>query len=381
MSKHGVILSYVGKVIRREREYRSGTLKQAILDLTFRCNLKCEMCGIWRDKNPRWQNELGEQEWLRVIDDLADYGCERVHMSGGEPTIVPSFVRLMKRIKDRGMHTSINTNGALLEKLASDVCSYMDVVYVSVDAPDERHDEIRGARGSFDKAVGGIKDLIEYKRRHNLTRPLIHMAMVLSRMNADCLPGVAQLGDDMGVDIISMQYVSASPPWAVEQSVMDGRCISTDRFAILDPEKLFADADGIRTIRDGMRNLPKTKRAMVLSEPTRSLSDESLLTGVFPTERCTPVSNVLMILPDGETTICAHLAGYTMGNVRAQSIGEIWEGEAHRRLKKQLRERLFPVCRNCSYFSNTLTPSQILNIAMKKRLATHSAALRWIKTR
>ncbi|MCE5322036.1 radical SAM protein [bacterium] len=372
MSKSGVALGYIGKIIRREREFRECRLKQALLDVTFKCNLRCQMCGVWCDENPRWKNELGEDEWLRVIDELADYGCERIYLSGGEPTILPGFGRMIKHANLRGMTVSFNSNGTRLGEWAHEICSYADMVYISIDAPDERHDVIRGVKGTFERAVNGIRQLLDYKRENSCSRPRIHISTVLTQTNADCIPDMVEFTDRLGADILSLHYVCASPTWAVEQSLLDGECVSSERFAVLDDEKLYVDADGLRAIREGLNNIPETKNVWVLADPVRSLPDESFETGIFPIKRCVNISNVLMVMPDGATTICPHLAEFSMGNVHDHSIRDIWESDTRRRLKNHLKKHLFPVCSNCSYFSCTLTLDQLFRIALHRRLPNPS---------
>lgn len=369
MSKGGVALNYIGKIIRREREFRESSLKQGLLDVTFKCNLRCQFCGVWCDENPRWKNELSEDEWLRVIDDLADYGCERIYLSGGEPTILPGFGRMIKHASERGMVVTFNSNGTRLGHWTAEICSYADMVYISIDAPDERHDIIRGVEGTFERAVDGIKQLIDYKHKNGYSKPRIHISTVLSQINADCIPEMVTFADELGVDILSLHYVCASPMHSVEQSILNGECVSSDRFAVLDDEKLYVDADGLKAIRSGLNNIPETKNVWVLADPIRSLPDESFRTGNFPIKRCVNISNVLMVMPDGATTICPHLANYSMGNVSDYSIRDIWESDARKQLKSHLGKQLFPVCRNCSYFSCTLTLDQLFRIAMHKRLA------------
>jgi len=55
------------------------------------------------------------------------------------------------------LHTSIVTNGTLLESRIDEVASYINgVVYVSLDGLEKTHDTIRGVSGCFRKAVRGI---------------------------------------------------------------------------------------------------------------------------------------------------------------------------------------------------------------------------------
>ena len=55
------------------------------------------------------------------------------------------------------LHTSLVTNGTLLESRIDEIASYINgVVYVSLDGLEKTHDTIRGFSGCFRKAVGGI---------------------------------------------------------------------------------------------------------------------------------------------------------------------------------------------------------------------------------
>lgn len=368
MSKLGIVCNYAKRIIRREIEYRRGRLEQALFDLTFKCNLRCEMCGIWRQNDPRWDRELPLHKWIELIDELAEIGCRRLHLSGGEPTIYNGFVDIIKHAKEKGFYVSLNTNGASPENLIPEICRYTDAVYLSLDAPDKKHDKIRGLEGVFDKTINNIKTIVEYKRQNTLVSPIVNLRAVISRTNHDCIQGLIELGDKTGVDIVSLQYITVTPQQSADQSLLDGKHVAANRFSVDDMTDLLVDEQGIELIRKQMANPLKTNKTTVQLEPMRSLPDRSFLTGDFPIRRCTNISNVIMILPDGSTTICGHLTKYSMGSVLESSLKDIWKSPERKRLMDQLRQQLFPVCKNCTFFSNTLTPGQLLNIAMHRRL-------------
>jgi MoaA/NifB/PqqE/SkfB family radical SAM enzyme len=55
------------------------------------------------------------------------------------------------------LHTSLVTNGTLLESRIEDIAPFIDgVVYVSLDGLEKTHDTIRGVNGCFRKAIRGI---------------------------------------------------------------------------------------------------------------------------------------------------------------------------------------------------------------------------------
>jgi len=75
---------------------------------TFRCNLKCEYCTIeYRGKWPICE-EIGIEEWKRIIDTWVD--VKEVVITGGEPGLYKDIVELANYILDKGYLLIINTN-------------------------------------------------------------------------------------------------------------------------------------------------------------------------------------------------------------------------------------------------------------------------------
>src|SRR3546814_17121954 len=66
-----------------------------LAELTYRCPLQCPYCS-----NPleltRAAQELGTDRWRRVLADAAAMGVLQVHFSGGEPTVRPDLVELVR---------------------------------------------------------------------------------------------------------------------------------------------------------------------------------------------------------------------------------------------------------------------------------------------
>ena len=81
-----------------------------LLEITHRCPLNCIYCS-----NPlelaRQDQELGTEEWLRIIDEAADLGVLQIHFSGGEPLLRPDLLQLIHRANERGMFANLITSG------------------------------------------------------------------------------------------------------------------------------------------------------------------------------------------------------------------------------------------------------------------------------
>lgn len=367
MPKIGTYLGYAKRICEREASYRRGRLQSASLELTYRCNLKCEICSLWQIE-PGKIAELSTEEWVRVVDELGRYGVRRVGLIGGEPTIVRGFDQIMERVKHYGIRLDVTTNGTTLPKHVESLCKYADIVYVSIDAPDELHDRIRGVKGVLARILDGLAAMVEYKRRHGLSKPELHVHYTVTKHNVSAIGDTVRMADQIGVDVVSFQYITCSPPSAVKATVMDGQVVASDRYTVNDITTLLLGEEDIPVFREQLAALPATHRAVAVTRPIGNLSDDSLLTGVFPVRRCMPGRCGVAIQPDGNTVVCSQITGYSLGNVREKTIKEIWTGAPRKKMMDRLSRQLFPVCRNCCGFSTALTPRQLALVALGKRL-------------
>ncbi len=365
MSKLGTVMGYGARVAKREWRYHAGKLKTASLELTYRCNLRCEICSLWQQGDAA--GELTTEEWLRVIDELAEIGVDEVGLIGGEPLIVAGVGDLMRRIKGHGMRLFINTNATLLAKHMQSVCELADVLYISVDAADSRHDSIRGIDGLLERVLNATRQVVDYKRQHGLEKPQIHFHCTTTKTNVNGICAMVELGESVGVDVVSFQLLTSTPQSLVDKTIFDGECIASDIFTVNNITSLALDDEGVAVFREQMNNIPKTRHVKTIVTPVKNLSDAALKSGRFPVKRCAPVASAIAITPTGEAAICPALK-YTIGNVRQASIREIWNGSRHRKLESHLKKRFFPVCASCCAFSTCLTPSQLVKIAMGRTL-------------
>ena len=135
----------------------SGRRAPVILNwaVTGKCNLRCKHCyGSYG----RVQNEeLSFEAARKLVDAAVKAGTRRMTLEGGEPLVRPDICELMEYIRSKGVEMSLCTNGLLLEKYAGRLKDKIDLVVLSLDGNEKRHDELRG-QGSF-KAVMKAADI------------------------------------------------------------------------------------------------------------------------------------------------------------------------------------------------------------------------------
>ena len=136
------------------------TLKKAVWEITLACCFSCRYCGSKGGKAR--EGELSTEECLSVAEQLAELGCRRVSLIGGEVFMRRDWKVIAGQMNERGIRVNIITNGFLFpEKLIADLKDVnIESVSVSLDGPKEVHDRYR-QEGSYDRAVRAIEVLRE----------------------------------------------------------------------------------------------------------------------------------------------------------------------------------------------------------------------------
>lgn len=110
--------------------------------ITYVCNLRCKYCNVTPTReHPDIQKAFG-----KIIDIKPKHLC----ISGGEPTLIPNFVDLMKELR-AGLPDSnieLNTN-ATLPDITCEVLPYIDSLAFSIDGVGEINKILRGIDGDI----------------------------------------------------------------------------------------------------------------------------------------------------------------------------------------------------------------------------------------
>ncbi|MCP4985048.1 MAG: radical SAM protein, partial [Colwellia sp.] len=69
------------------------------LNLTFKCNQRCEYCGIYTDK----RYEMTTQEVFKMIDEFVALGTSRISLTGGEPLTRKDFQEIVSYARKKGL--------------------------------------------------------------------------------------------------------------------------------------------------------------------------------------------------------------------------------------------------------------------------------------
>ncbi len=170
------------------------------ISLTDRCNFRCLYCmpAIGMKFQPR-DEMLSDEELIRVVGLCAQLGFTKLRLTGGEPTIRPHLVDLVREMKSfPGIkELSMTTNALLLGRLAGDLKEAgLDRINISIDTLDPVKFKSMTRGGRFDLVWQGIQAAEE-------------AGLVPIKLNTVVVRGQNDL------DVAEMARLTINRPWQV----------------------------------------------------------------------------------------------------------------------------------------------------------------------
>jgi radical SAM protein with 4Fe4S-binding SPASM domain len=167
---------------------------QVVWNVTRACNLKCKHC--YESAGRKGSDELSTTQAIKTIDTLAETGVVFLAFSGGEPTIRPDILTLIRRAAEHGMYVAVATNGISFsnpKRVRTFKEAGMKFVQISIDgAQAKTHDEFRGVPGAFEKTITAIKNCVSEDL-------FVEVSTTVTRHNIGEIHDVIQLCEDLRV--------------------------------------------------------------------------------------------------------------------------------------------------------------------------------------
>ena len=342
------------------------------LDITYLCNLKCEMCPQAIDfekeesnllKQYKSRKELTTDQILRLIDDAADYGVRVFSITGGEPFLRKDILTLIERIKGRRMECQLLTNGMLIKPptAARLVELGVDKLTISVDGPEYIHNIIRKHPSSFQRLIESAKLIQAEKGRQRSHLPYLAFSNTISASNTRHL---AELMDVAGQHRVNLNFgylYYVTEKMEAQTSRILGQILDVDQvkgedqnvsdaLKKIDPEVI---RDQIKEIRE------KERRYRVKANFTPNLTPEEVGRRYEDdahayASKCFYAWYHARVNPYGDLYACGPIS-LSMGNVTEHRLPHIWNNGKYRAFRTALkRHQLFPKCTKCCALNSKL---------------------------
>lgn len=125
--------------------------KRGKVDVGTFCNYECYFCYYKTKLNVKTSLDTIKQR----IYKLYELGCRDFDISGGEPTIRPDFIDIIKYIKSLNSENKVSclTNGSNPRIIKSARGAGLEEILFSIHAYGELHDTITGRKGSYERII------------------------------------------------------------------------------------------------------------------------------------------------------------------------------------------------------------------------------------
>ena len=271
--------------------------------LTYGCNNECPHC--YNEADRLEMPSLPLDEWMLVLDRLAELGVPHLILTGGEATLHPDLDQIIRYADGLGMIVGLNTNGRhiahqpYMQSLADAGLNHVQVTLGS--SRPEIHDAMMGAK-SFEQTIAGIENALASKS-HVITNT------TLMRNNMDHAEEIIEFLHDLGIRTFAMNGMIYSGggfahPTAIAEDEM--------------PALLVRVRDKAEEL--GMRFLWYTPTEYCRMSPIE------LEIGA---KRCNAGEYSLCIEPNGDVLPCQSYY-VSAGNILHDPWEQIWDGELFR---------------------------------------------------
>ncbi len=309
----------IAQAVINNRIGRVGLPSTCTFIVTWRCNLRCFMCDVWKKTD---HDDMSLAEIGRVFQQIPHLDMLRI--TGGEP-FLRSDLKEITEIAIRETHAAVihvTTAGILTDRIlefAKAVGSPRLHLKLSIDAVGERHDQIRGGRGLYEKAMKTLRGLAELRDQYGF---YVGVNQTLTDRNWDQIEPLRRELEPLGV---SVHYAIATDHYtlyrintAKENDIPDIKSVSMSEFT---PDQLAAIFEQLDR-RDGIKDLPEW---LVQRYYLRGLENRLLHHVESPKPKCIELHNHIRIMPNGDVMTCVYYP-VVVGNLRRQTLTEIWNG-------------------------------------------------------
>jgi radical SAM protein with 4Fe4S-binding SPASM domain len=293
-------------------------------ELTNACNLNCIYC--FNNSGVPFADELTKKEIYDGLRNLYNAGVFRIEFSGGEPTIRPDFVDIIKEAHKRDFVLSIASNGTLIDEKIAALLRDVGVSYVqiSLDGLEKTNDCQKGSIGAFNRTIKGI----EYLKKYDIN---VHTRMTVTKTNLSEIEDVLKLAISMNVN-----EFNAMRAWSSGRAMDSHFTLGPDEIIRLDSEmeRLHKQYSKYITVKYDHCGHFERKSFQIFKDHGERICQCGRLTCV--------------IKPNGIITPCEILT-INAGDLRKEKFIEIWNNS---RVFEPFRsfntENLKGTCAKCS---------------------------------
>ncbi len=305
------------------------------VELSSRCNLRCEMCEVlqWKEK----PKDVSFREFKLIFSKLPLFPHRMFpeklifYLSGiGEILLNKDVFKIIRFLKGKGCFVTFADNFTLLnpQKAKELIESGADEIFLSLDGATKKTFESIRKGASFEKVLSNAKALADLKKSMHSEKPRIIARFVVSKKNLGEMPLLVKIAAKNGLKEIAFSEI------------------------IISQKTLSLKAD----VKEFEK---RKKKCLALAE---KLGVKVFFPGKKqPVKECNRFANEVFINPNGFVMPChaftqggkysESIAKYSFGNVFEKSLFSIWNSKKYQQFRQDIRNGKIPLlCAECQWF-------------------------------
>jgi AdoMet-dependent heme synthase len=150
---------------------------QAVLEMTYRCNLHCAHCYVDLKEN----NELSVAEWQDIMAQLKAAGTMFLLFTGGEIMARDDFLEIASLAHRNGFIPGFITNCTMVTPEIAKAIAGLKPFSIATSlygATAATHEQVTGVQGSFEGTLNGVQYLVDAG-----LKPIVQTLIMQSNMN------------------------------------------------------------------------------------------------------------------------------------------------------------------------------------------------------
>ena len=295
------------------------------------------MCDIWQKTDGK---ELDLIDFARHRDQFVRLGVREVVLTGGEALLHRGFGQLCEFLRDCGVRITLLTTGLLLSKRAETVANGVDEVIVSIDGPEQVHDQVRRVNGAHQLIGKGI--VAVRKRKPDMP---INARSTVQKANHNVIRQTVAGAKAIGLDSISFlatdltsQAFNRDLVWPILRQ--DEVALSRNEVKALEEEVEALIRDNADDFRSKYIVEPPEKMRRIVRRFKEHLGE---CAPVAPMCNAPWVSAVIEV--DGTVRPC--FFHQKIGNLDGKTLDHVINGEEARRFRALLDVETNLICQRC----------------------------------
>ncbi|RYE86465.1 MAG: radical SAM protein, partial [Myxococcales bacterium] len=277
-------MSHDGHALLQRLAFAAGVPSGVHLQIADRCNHACQHCYQLQGR----KGELSTDELKAILDDLAAAGVMLLNVSGGEATLRPDLLDLLRHARQRGFALRLFTNAYTMTDAMAVELRQIGLLGVDVSVYSDdpaQHDEVTRVPGSHARTMAGVRSLVAAGLR-------VHLKVPTTSASPDAGPRVRRMAADLGPLVSVVSAFDITP-------MENGDMASRDMLA--PPEELVA-AGIMPTWRPG-----EHERGASLERPT-----------------CGACRDGVAVLSNGDLRPCTDIVA-PIGNLRDERFRDLYD--------------------------------------------------------